>query len=272
MHEAEETNREENSMLNEREQRRDVDGRRAVIRGAAVGLAAGMFLLWGAPPASAQLGGSTLNGCVKSKSGDVRLLVDANDACVTKNNKEIPVSWPAVPTPGPKGDKGDTGAKGDKGDKGDTGVKGDKGDTGDQGIQGPPGSNITILGGSSGNDELFNSGVQYVPVLIGKRTRVLEEADFPLPVDGELSRLSVILSKAPGPLGSGRSFTFTVLKDGAPTALACTVFETATHCANVADAATFVAGDTLVMQVTAAGASSPITSTARWNAAYDATP
>ncbi len=41
--------------------------------------------------------------------------------------------------PGPKGDKGDTGAQGEKGDKGDTGAQGEKGDKGDTGAQGEKG-------------------------------------------------------------------------------------------------------------------------------------
>lgn len=50
-------------------------------------------------------------------------------------------------TPGPQGEKGDTGAQGPQGEKGDTGdqgpqgEKGDKGDKGDTGEQGPAGAN-----------------------------------------------------------------------------------------------------------------------------------
>ena len=65
-----------------------------------------------------------------------------------------------------KGDKGDTGAKGDQGLKGDTGAKGDqglKGDKGDQGnLTGPASSvneNIPIFDGVTG-DKLKDSGVK----------------------------------------------------------------------------------------------------------------
>ena len=50
-------------------------------------------------------------------------------------------------TPGPKGEKGDTGPqgiqgpKGDKGDTGPQGIQGPKGDKGDTGQQGPAGKN-----------------------------------------------------------------------------------------------------------------------------------
>ncbi len=42
-------------------------------------------------------------------------------------------------TPGPQGEKGDTGAQGPQGPKGDTGAKGDKGDTGAAGAAGAKG-------------------------------------------------------------------------------------------------------------------------------------
>ena len=262
-------------MLNERRHQwniRESWGARWSTALAAV--AAGAMLLSGAPAAVAQLNGNTLHGCVKPKTGDLRLLVDATDACVTKGNKEVPVSWPAVPTPGPKGDKGDTGAKGDKGDKGDKGIAGDQGSAGTQGIQGPAGSNLNIIGGSTGADELFNSGVQYISVLNGKRTRLIEEAEFIMPVDGDMSHFSVTLSMRPGLTGTGRFFTFTVLKDGSPTTLACTVFELATSCSDLGDVVSFVAGEKLVIQVTAgaSGAGHPENANARWSAAYDATP
>lgn len=43
-------------------------------------------------------------------------------------------------TPGPKGDQGDAGPKGDPGAPGDTGPKGDKGDPGETGPKGDPGA------------------------------------------------------------------------------------------------------------------------------------
>lgn len=43
-------------------------------------------------------------------------------------------------TPGPQGEKGDTGAQGPKGDTGEQGPKGDKGDTGAKGDKGDTGA------------------------------------------------------------------------------------------------------------------------------------
>lgn len=44
-------------------------------------------------------------------------------------------------TPGPQGEKGDTGAQGPQGEKGDTGDQGPQGEKGDTGEQGPAGAN-----------------------------------------------------------------------------------------------------------------------------------
>ena len=102
----------------------------------------------------------------KTKPVDGRFRIPLSDACTTAVQThpdlwvEVMVNYKklsprrklgAVPyavealNPGPKGDKGDTGAQGPKGDKGDTGAagpqgpKGDKGDTGATGAQGPKG-------------------------------------------------------------------------------------------------------------------------------------
>ena len=59
-----------------------------------------------------------------------------------------------------KGDKGDTGAKGDKGDKGDPGAKGDKGDIGEKGADGvtPTLSIGTVTTGAAGSSASVTMG------------------------------------------------------------------------------------------------------------------
>ena len=75
--------------------------------------------------------------------GDLNKVTDKlvdNDKALAKKIEEL------ERTPGPKGDTGATGAKGEKGDKGDTGAtgakgeKGDKGDTGATGAKGEKGA------------------------------------------------------------------------------------------------------------------------------------
>ena len=57
-----------------------------------------------------------------------------NAANLNKIEQGIADAHAVVAEPGPKGDKGDTGAKGAKGDKGDPGTPGAKGDKGDPGF------------------------------------------------------------------------------------------------------------------------------------------
>ena len=57
-----------------------------------------------------------------------------NAANLNKIEQGIADAHAIVAEPGPKGDKGDTGAKGAKGDKGDPGTPGAKGDKGDPGF------------------------------------------------------------------------------------------------------------------------------------------
>ena len=57
-----------------------------------------------------------------------------NAANLNKIEEGIAAAHAIVAEPGPKGDKGDTGAKGAKGDKGDPGTPGAKGDKGEPGF------------------------------------------------------------------------------------------------------------------------------------------
>ena len=57
-----------------------------------------------------------------------------NAANLNKIEQGIADAHAIVAEPGPKGDKGDTGAKGAKGDKGDPGTPGAKGDKGEPGF------------------------------------------------------------------------------------------------------------------------------------------
>ena len=57
-----------------------------------------------------------------------------NAANLNKIEQGIADAHAVVAEPGPKGDKGDTGAKGAKGDKGDPGTPGAKGDKGEPGF------------------------------------------------------------------------------------------------------------------------------------------
>ena len=65
-----------------------------------------------------------------------------------------------------------------------------------------------------------------------------------VPVSGTLKNFYVYLTSAPGAAGSGKSYTFTVMKEGVATGLTVTISETATSGSIELDVA-FVAGNTI---------------------------
>ncbi len=67
------------------------------------------------------------------------------------------------------------------------------------------------------------------------------------PTGGTLRNLYVDLPTAPG---VGESRTFTVRKNGAPTALTCTIADLATSCSDTVNTVSYTAGDTAVLQHT----------------------
>lgn len=78
-------------------------------------------------------------------------------------------------TPGPQGEKGDTGAQGPQGEKGDTGdqgPQGEKGDKGDTGEQSPAGANglsiqsivINVSGSAISGEATMSDGATKAPI------------------------------------------------------------------------------------------------------------
>jgi hypothetical protein len=65
-----------------------------------------------------------------------------------------------------------------------------------------------------------------------------------------LDQLRVVLTTAPG---SGKSYAFTVMKNGAATALTCTVSGTATSAQDLANTVSFAAGDTISLRAVPSG-------------------
>jgi hypothetical protein len=166
---------------------------------------------------------------------------------------------------GPKGDTGDTGPQGPIGLTGAAGPKGDTGATGATGPAGPSGN--TIIGGGTGSDSLSTSGSSYVPafasnVTTGGGAEALVQQV--VPVGATLSNFYVRLSGTPG---TGDSYIVTVRRDGAATAVTCTIGAAATSCNDLTHTATFTAGQLLSIQVTATG--TPTSRTMLWTAQFN---
>lgn len=155
---------------------------------------------------------------------------------------------------GPVGPIGPSGAQGEQGPQGEQGLQGEQGIQGVQGIQGiqgPPGpSNVPILG-SSGSD-LISGAVVTVTRYVGLATMGNSEGSqsFAFPVAGTLKNLRVKTSNNPG---SGQSYTFTVMVNGASTGMTCNYSGNGTTCSDLTHTAAITEGQTISLKAVASG-------------------
>lgn len=101
----------------------------------------------------------------------------------------------------------------------------------------------SILMGGSGNANISNSVTNYSwasTVCVGATA-----CQQPIATSGTISQLQVFLTATPG---SGKSYTFFLMKNGVATAVTCAVVSTAQTCSDTSDSVTVAAGDLLQMQ------------------------
>lgn len=183
---------------------------------------------------------SLIHACVHSLSGVIQIIAPSG----TCRRGWTPTDWSIT---GPQGPTGATGPAGPTGAIGATGATGPAGPAGPDGPQGIPGPNTTILtGGTLDNAALTAGGT--ITMSPGNGLGI----DTPLPA-GELTNLRVQADQQPG---VGGSYTFTVLVNGAPTGITCTISGAAEDsCEDTINSVTIVAGDRLWLQaVASAGA------------------
>ena len=85
-----------------------------------------------------------------------------------------------------------------------------------------------------------------------------------LPVKGTLSKLNIGLSDA---AGSGKTYTFTVMKNGLATSVSCSISETvAVSCGDSENSAIFSADDTISIRSVPSG--TPSSHYMRWTAKF----
>jgi hypothetical protein len=95
------------------------------------------------------------------------------------------------------------------------------------------------------------------------------EAQFPVPVAGAVGNLRVLLDTPPG---VGRSFVFTIRRNGAgnpvvgDTTVTCVIAGAERSCVHNLTTASFAAGDLISVEVTPVN--SPATGKMRWTATY----
>jgi hypothetical protein len=142
------------------------------------------------------------------------------------------------------------------------GPRGPQGQTGSQGPQGPQG----LPGAGGGGTGLLQTGAvdpanasmaEYYLIGTGDSTPVEANARVASPVAFTAKGLTARLASVPG---NGGSYTLTLLVNGAATAVACTVTDPATTCADTTDQAAINAGDLLDLRVAPSSAPAPANS------------
>lgn len=113
--------------------------------------------------------------------------------------------------------------------------------------------------------DLDTGGTYYTFPLISNAwgiCNVLNHNELVVRENTRIGNLYVALSAAPGLAASGKQYAFTVLVNGVPSPLTCTVFETATVAEDAVNLVDLVAGDMISLQHTPANA--PNAARASW--------
>jgi hypothetical protein len=88
---------------------------------------------------------------------------------------------------------------------------------------------------------------------------------YPVPAAGTVQRLYARVEAAPG---GSRSWVFTLRKNGASTALTCTIGSAATTCNNTTNTVAFAPGDLITVHVVKTGSGDPPNTDGFWTAQY----
>jgi hypothetical protein len=121
----------------------------------------------------------------------------------------------------------------------------------------------TIIYGTSGTSMTNNATTFMGLGGVAQATESL--AQVPIQTSGTLSNLDIRLTAGPGT--SPNSWTFTVRKNGANTAMTCAINTAAgVQCADNSNTVSFAAGDLLSIQIVPNSA--PTTSISRWTAKF----
>lgn len=115
------------------------------------------------------------------------------------------------------------------------------------------------------NDALGGGATEYNGLMAG-RDWVAGQFEHVITTPGTISNLLVELSGAPG---AGTSYIFTLMLNGAPTALVATIANADTQGQDTANSVSVVAGDKVSLRCTFTGA--PANPTARWSSLFTGT-
>ena len=213
------------------------------------------------------------HGCYDKKKGSLRV-VKKGKKC---KKAELKLAWNVKGQRGPKGDPGSPGSSGGSGSPGSAGAAGPAGQTGPAGptgstgatgatgAQGNPGSpgasgGPAVIGGTTGTGTLCNNC--FMGMLGSGSSTTESQFQQNMPAAGTVRNLYV---RADGAVG-GTSISYTVRKNGADTAVTCTMTSAQSTCSNTANSVGFSAGDLISVATNKTGATNP--QQTRWTAEY----
>jgi hypothetical protein len=211
----------------------------------------------------------TISACVH-RNGSIRIVAD--DASCSRN--ERPISWNKQGLPGEAGPIGSSGPVGPAGAIGPVGDQGPSGPKGDPGVGG-----LTVIGGGSQGE--VTTGPPWYLALYSPRADTTESnVTQVMPVGGTISRLYADSEKDPSCFRVGGAncqvlnWRLTLMKNGAPTALTCTISGSnfisgppRTPCPNTVATVPIAAGDRVSIQVVGE-LFGPSPSAIHWTAAF----
>lgn len=125
-----------------------------------------------------------------------------------------------------------------------------------------------VMGGT--NSGLTNSATRYGS--IQGSTSPNTTADLQsvvMPTGGTFSKLYVNLAAAPGTAASGKSYTFSLYKNGIIQLLTCTILDTATSGSDLVNSVSYAAGDLITLEILPAN--TPTSVQASWGALFSPT-
>lgn len=108
-----------------------------------------------------------------------------------------------------------------------------------------------VFGGSSSN--LSASATRYVGFIATPVATNDTQIRSVVSLTGAMEGLYVYLAAAPDNGGGTQSYTFTLQKNGADTAITCSISETSTTCLDIINSVSMVAGDTFSVKVVPSG-------------------
>jgi len=117
----------------------------------------------------------------------------------------------------------------------------------------------TIIGGSSG--VTMTTGATTFMGLFTVASATESVVQVPVQTSGTISNFDARTSATPG---AGNTWAFTLRKNGASTAITCSITGASTQCADSSNSVSFAAGDLLTIQIVPT--SGPTASIGRWTA------